>query len=329
MNYLKTIAFIILFIITSWALIHLLALFGLFLAFAYPLWWFITPRNTTCFICRSRRPGDWCPFCGKRVEAKANYPKSIKSTLLNSTLIAIVSILSFGIIFLESKILFQVGFPPTPKTASFNIPDKKQYRLGEIFPVKIDIKGIQTNINAVQADLEFNPEKLEVADISTEESFANVFIQREINNESGYVRLSGGIPNPGFQGENGIFGTIFFQGKNPGLAEINFLPSSMILANDGRGTNVIKELSSASYLILPERISQDEEELQKNLITTDQNQSTSTKIAFYEETSILGTSTLEEIEKEKSTNIFKMFLAKLEEFDTFVISLWGKVFGFE
>ena len=89
-------------------------------------------------------------------------------------------------------------------------------------------------INAIQADLGFNPEKVEVVDISTQNSFANIFIQKEINNETGYARLTGGLPNPGFFSDRGIFGTVFFRGKQPGVVKIDFLPSSMVLANDGR-----------------------------------------------------------------------------------------------
>lgn len=91
--------------------------------------------------------------------------------------------------------------------------------------MKIDITSIKVPINAVQADIGFEPHKLEVVDVSTEDSFANIFIQKEINNEVGYVRLTGGLPNPGFFADRGVFGTVFFKGISPGIVRIEFLPS--------------------------------------------------------------------------------------------------------
>ncbi len=240
----KTLAFIL----ASWFLIHLFAIFGVFLALAYPVWWLLDLKRFPCLWCRIKKIAS-CQF---------------SHSLLDTVLILIFTLFSFGLVFVESRILFKMGFPPTPKTVSFVIPSKGQYRLGEIFPLKIEVTGIKVPINAVQADLGFNPERLEIVNISTTDSFANIFIQKEINNEVGYARLTGGLPNPGFFSDRGLFGTVYFKGKSPGVTKIEFLPSSLVLANDGRGTNVLRELTSVSYLILPERISQKEEEMQKS-----------------------------------------------------------------
>ncbi len=197
--------------------------------------------------------------------------------------------------------------------------------------MKIEIAGIKIPINAVQADLGFEPEKLEVVDISTEDSFANIFIQKETNNEVGYARLTGGLPNPGFFADRGIFGTIFFKGKIPGIVKIEFLPSSMVLANDGRGTNILKNLASVSYLILPEKISKEEEEMQENVSMKSVilgEKTEDMQMKFYEEEKILGERVEREIQEKKKFNLINISLDGLEKVDSFVLTLWGEVFSF-
>ncbi len=308
---------VIAFILASWFLVHLLAIFGAFLALAYPLWWLLNLKRFPCLWCRIK-------------EAKKC---SFSHSFLDAGLILVFTLLSFGLVFGESKILFKMGFPPTPKTVSFVIPPKGQYRLGEIFPLKIEIAGIKVPVNAIQADLGFNPERLEVEEISTQDSFANIFVQKEINNEAGWARLTGGSPNPGFFSDHGVFGTVYFKGKSPGVAKIEFLPSSMVLANDGRGTNVLKEFPVVSYLILPEKISQEEEEQKKllsSLVLGTQAQeipeSEVVQMRFYEENKILGTQVGEEIAEKKEVSLSKIFLNFLEKIDHLILSLWGRIF---
>ena len=325
---------ILLYIVGSWVLIHILAVFGIFIAIAYPLWWFILPKQTVCFFCQAKvnvNTEDYCPFCRRKINKNDTIaPKSFTSAVLNGALILFFSLISILLVFGESQILFKLGFPPTPKTVSFVIPTKGQYKLGEMFPMKIEIVGIKTPINAVQADLGFEASKVEVVDISTKDSFANIFVQKEINNNGGYSRLTGGLPNPGFFSDKGVLGTVFFKGKSPGVVKIEFLPSSMVLANDGKGTNVLKDLASVSYLILPEKISPEEEKMQKSITLQSSvlGESTdSAQMKFYEETGILGTSTEKEIKKEQQLNPVKIALDVLEKIDRFILTQWEKVYN--
>lgn len=320
-------------VITSWIAIHLLAIFGIFLAIAYPIFWLFSPKQSVCFFCRSKKEGDMCRLCHQEVN-KINgiAPKNFSSAVGNGLIILLFSLVSIGLVYGESRVLYQIGFPPTPKTANFVIPTKGQYRLGEIFPMKIEVTGLKTSINAVQADLGFDPNRLEVIEVSTRDSFANIFIQKEINNEAGYVRLTGGLPNPGFFAERGVFGTVFLRGKEPGVVSVNFLPSSLVLANDGRGTNVLKDLAAVSYFVLPERISEEEEKEQEEIFAKDLvlgENSDNVKMQFYEENKILGESTIKEIKSKQAisqeTDIREIALGWLGQFDEFILTLWGKL----
>lgn len=319
-------------IISSWFLIHLLAIFGVFLSLAYPVWWLFAPKQTVCFFCRAKREGEHCPLCKRQIKKSEGIsPLNLRSAILNGTTILLFSIFSIILVFGESKLLFKMGFPPTPKTVSFVIPTKGQHRLGEIFPMKIEITGIKVPINAVQADVGFDPTKLEVVNVLTEDSFANIFIQKEINNEGGYARLTGGLPNPGFFSDKGVFGTVLFKGIAPGVDRVEFLPSSMVLANDGRGTNVLKDLPSVSYLILPEKISKEEEEMQKSIAMSSEvlgESAEGTQMKFYEETKVLGAQVGKEIAESKNPNVFSKLFTVLERFDTFVTDKWYGVYRF-
>ncbi len=191
--------------------------------------------------------------------------------------------------------------------------------------MKIEITGIGVPINAVRADLGFDAVKLEAVDVSTDGSFANIFVQKEISNKKGYVRLTGGLPNPGFTSGNGVFGTVFFKGKSAGLATIEYLPTSLVLANDGRGSDVLEDLGSVSYLILPERISEEEAKVQKsagiksNVLGENIN---GVQIKFYEENSVLEAKTGEGIQELKSLNILGTLANVLLQIDRFVLQLW-------
>jgi hypothetical protein len=284
------------YLIASILLIHLFSIGGIFLAFAFPLWWFIFPTKITCFFCRKNLSNNYCPVCREPIIDKNDcHPKNIRSVVINVLLIVGLTLLSILFLYGETKILNYFGIPKTPATVSFVIPSKGQYQVGEIFPMEINIIGIATPINAIQADFRFDSQILEVTSISTEGSFANIFLQKEIDNDLGFARLTGGLPNPGFAADRGLFGTIYFRGKEPGIAEVEFLPTSLALANDGHGTNVLKDFDKAAYLILPQQDAEDigARRLDLSMIepAVAEAATGSTQLIFYEEDRVLGAET--------------------------------------
>ena len=105
----------------------------------------------------------------------------------------------------------------------------------------------------------------------------------------------------------------------------------MILTNDSNGTNVLKDLASASYLILPEKISEEEGEMQKTISIKPVvlgEKSEDTQMKFYEEEKILGERVEREIQEKKKFNLINISLDGLEKVDSFVLTLWGEVFSF-
>lgn len=319
---------LILLIIGSWLLIHLFAFFGFFIALAYPLWWFFAPKQSVCLLCRAQSNGSYCKFCKRTINKSEGFtPQNLTSALGNGFIIFLFSLLSLAGVFVEAKVLHKIGFPPTQKTASFVIPSKGQYRVGEIFSMNIAVQNINNPINAIQADIGFNPDRLEVVEISTRHSFAKVFIQKEINNSGGWARLTGGIPNPGWLENQGTFGIVYFRAKSPGLAKVTFLKSSLVLANDGRGTDVLKKIPDAAYLILPEKISEEERKKQLEIYKKENILGISTmddQLTFYEEKSMVQPNISEEniINTEKKT-FLHLILSGIASFDQMPLQFWN------
>jgi len=330
-------------LVASFFLIHFFALFGVILAAAYPILWLLFPEQTTCFSCRTTKEGEMCSLCRRKVNKERGiFPKTFTSAFLNACVILALSVMSLGFVWGERYVLKKLGYPPTEKTVTFVIPSKGQSRIGEIFPVKIEIVGVETPINAVQADLSFDTDRLEIVDFSTEDSFANIFIQKELNNEHGYARLSGGLPNPGFFGDHGVFGIAFFKGKVAGLTKIEYLPTSLVLANDTKGTNVLKDLAEVAHLVLPEKISEEEEELQRSITMKTSVLGESTEAAqmkfftdtpflrYEEESQVLGRQEKNEETQpevvEEEQHFLRKILTILGKVDNFIIEQWSKVF---
>lgn len=326
----------LIFIILSFVLVHILALLGVFVAIAYPLWWLFSPNTIPCLICRRKKIGEYCSLCQEPVIDKSYVgTKNLRSVFLNSLIILLVSVISFGLVYVESKLLDHFGYSPVRKTVSFVIPSEGQYKVGEVFPMKIDINGVRQPINAVQADFSFDPTHIEVVDILTDNSFASIFIQKKIDNEIGYGRISGGLPNPGFFADEGLFSTVLLRGKIAGLSQIQFLPSSLVLANDGKGSNVLKDLASASYLILPADGPLDEKPdqsvvLYPVVLGTESEKNEGVQMKFFQEEDIRGavlgaTEDSQDVEEKKRPFLIELICTIVQAVASFILSFWKSI----
>jgi hypothetical protein len=325
---LKSFSKILVFIVVSVLLVHTMSVFGFLVAFAYLIWWFFSPNQIPNLI---------------RTKNAPVHPHNLKHALFNSLLIFVFSLFSLGIIFVESKLLSALGFSIARKTAEFVLPTGDEYkRVGEIFNMKIEVKGAETPVNAVQADLKYDPGVVEVIDISTRDSFCSIFVDKEIDNDVGFARITGGLPNPGIRlnkDVGGILGEVYLKAKQPGVAKIEFLPSSMVLANDGRGTNMLARLVTASYFILPEEISAEEEKTQEEEFQLDLSSTIGQdQLILYEDgglgeaelalgrnkESILGAQTTK---AEEYSKFISTPLSILEKIDSTILKFWESIFA--
>lgn len=127
------------------------------------------------------------------------------------------------------------------------LPEKTSLEVGETFkvPVLLDTRGQE--INAVEIELEFPADKLQVVSPNTGSSIIEIWAgQPKFNNSTGIIQMRGGIPN-GLIISGGLVTTLEFRVKASGSASLQFKPTTKVLANDGFGTDV---LTSAPGIVL-------------------------------------------------------------------------------
>lgn len=150
-----------------------------------------------------------------------------------------------------------IGVPPVAAAAGsasiFVGPASGTFTVGGTFTVSVYLNTGGNAINAVEANLAFPADKLQVVAPSAGKSVVQVWVnQPTYSNEQGTLRFQGAIPSPGINTESGLISTVTFRVKNVGQAIVKVLDSSRILLNDGKGTDILGQTASGIYsLILP------------------------------------------------------------------------------
>lgn len=104
-------------------------------------------------------------------------------------------------------------------------------------------------VNAAEVLLGFDPKMLSVEEVLMENSFCVFTVATEVDNKSGKVRVACGLPTPGFSGR-GIVAELLLRPRAAGYAGITFEEGTMVLANDGFGTNVLRLSEGGGYTII-------------------------------------------------------------------------------
>ncbi len=157
--------------------------------------------------------------------------------------------LFFGTLLFVSGVLF----PTMAHAGKFLVnPVGGAFTVGSTFDVQIFLDTDGQSVNALDVDLIFPPDKLQLVSPKTSVSVIEVWTsQPKFNNQSGRVRLQGGIPR-GVNVDNALVATLTFRAKSVGSAIIRFGDESKILLNDGLGTNDLRSQGNAFYkLLLP------------------------------------------------------------------------------
>ena len=126
-------------------------------------------------------------------------------------------------------------------------PLSGSYAVGENFSASVYVSSSGQTMNAASGVVSFPTDKLEVVSISKSGSIFSLWVQEpSYSNAAGIVSFEGIVLNPGYIGNFGKILNITFKAKSAGVANLNF-SSGSILANDGSGTNILTELSGASF----------------------------------------------------------------------------------
>lgn len=106
-------------------------------------------------------------------------------------------------------------------------------------------------INAAQANIEYDPSAVRVADIIITKSFCDpsFFLEKTIDNKKGLVTIACGRPG-GFTEDTGILAELLVQPLKSGDFSLRFGSETQVLAHDGLGTNVLRQIINASFRVL-------------------------------------------------------------------------------
>ncbi len=124
------------------------------------------------------------------------------------------------------------------------------YEVGSTVDVSFLVDTGGDAINAVQADIQFPADKLQVVNPVASTSFISIWVTTPTySNTDGTIHFQGGLPNPGIKTGGGVISTVTFRVKTPGQAIIKFAPTSQVLRNDGQGTNILTSTGTAEYTL--------------------------------------------------------------------------------
>ncbi len=135
--------------------------------------------------------------------------------------------------------LFGVGLALLPvkvmAASLYFSPSSGSYDVGSIITVGVYVSGAEQAMNAASGVISFSNDKLEVASLSKNGSIFSLWIQEpSFSNSAGVINFEG------------IALMVNFRIKAPGTVFLNF-SSGMVLANDGRGSNILTGLDNAQF----------------------------------------------------------------------------------
>lgn len=132
-------------------------------------------------------------------------------------------------------------------------PSSGNFTVGNILNTSVLVNTEGVSINNADAVINFPSSLLEVISISKSDSIFSLWVEEPtFSNSAGSITFNGGMPTPGFNGSAGKLLNITFRVRNPGLASLIF-SSAAVRANDGYGTDILKDKSQAQFNLISEQ----------------------------------------------------------------------------
>jgi len=138
----------------------------------------------------------------------------------------------------------------------FFSPGSGTYNVGKSFTVRVMVdSGGGAGINAAEASIGFDPAVLKITAISNSNSIFKLWTNDPTEslskipsyNKAGSFSFGGGLPST-YSGSAGNILSISFSALKVGTASLDF-SGAMVLANDGKGTNIYSSGSTAKFII--------------------------------------------------------------------------------
>lgn len=128
-------------------------------------------------------------------------------------------------------------------------PSSGGYVIGNTLSVSVYISSTDQAMNAASGVISFPQDKLEVISFSKNGSVFSLWVQEpSFSSSAGTINFEGIVLNPGYTGSAGKIITVNFKARAVGSVPLLF-SSGSVLANDGKGTNILTEVENASFRI--------------------------------------------------------------------------------
>lgn len=135
------------------------------------------------------------------------------------------------------------------KPGIINVDTPDSIFIEQPFTIDIEIDTQKQSVNAVGIYLLFDPDKLQLLNLDTTQSFCQFYPVKKFDNQLGTISLACGSPHPGMSGKNTVMSLEFI----PKALSSSLLitdPKSQILLNDGKGTNILVDLPQIPINVL-------------------------------------------------------------------------------
>ncbi len=151
------------------------------------------------------------------------------------------------ILFLFSIFYFLFSAALVEAATLYFSPSSGSFGIGQTFSAAVYVSSEDQTMNAASGVISFPKDKLEITSLSQSGSIFSLWVQEPVFSKSaGTVQFEGIVLNPGFTGSAGKIISVNFKVKSGGLASLRF-SSGSVLANDGRGTNILADLGTANF----------------------------------------------------------------------------------
>jgi len=177
---------------------------------------------------------------GARIETNDKY----NERMTKDSLLFVNRFVAISILFISFALL------PIYKVLSaelYILPSNKNLNVGENLDIAVYVDSSDQAMNAVSFRISYPENLLRFVSLSKSGTIINLWVQ-EPKGGNGEVVAEGVVLNPGFTGTRGKIVNITFKALKPGTADLRFISGS-VLANDGFGTNILKDMKGGSYVI--------------------------------------------------------------------------------
>lgn len=154
----------------------------------------------------------------------------------------------FGVFFVFLAV-FCFAIPAQAATIRLS-PPVGTFTVGGTFKISILLNTESERVNVINAEIQFPTDKLQVVPMAISGfSIIGAWLDQPVyDNQNGIIRLQGGIAN-GITTDSGLIAELTFRARGAGKALVRFMPSSRVLLADGKGTDTLKNVQNAVYIL--------------------------------------------------------------------------------